>query len=154
MFVTIDPGLQTGWAIWNQATGLVACGLGDPRSSELHRVHGDAGDLIHDVWIESQVIIPRFTKRPADIVKLAQSAGMWAGVYSTLGIEAQWVEPNIWKGGPVPKRISHPRIWSALTPREQSIVDVGCRGISPTKRENVMDAIGIGQWARRSRGGR
>ena len=108
----------------------------------------DAVDQIGDVWIESQVIVARYTKRPADIVKLAQDAGRWAGIYSTLGVDAHFVEPNVWKGGPVPKNISHPRIWSALNAREQSVVDVGCRGMAPSKRHNVMDAIGIGLWVR------
>lgn len=149
VFVTIDPGEQTGWAIWNVA-GLVACGLGDPRTCSKHVVwdDNDAIDQISDVWIESQVIYPRSKARPRDILKLAQDAGRWAGIYSTLGVDAHFVEPAQWKGQ-VPKHIHHPRIWAALSAKEQELVNTGCRGLAPSKRHNVIDAVGLGLWVRR-----
>lgn len=142
MFVSIDPGEDTGWALWN-TTGLVSCGLGDPRRYPA---------CVKDVWIEDQQIIPRVTKRPADILKLAQGAGIWAGRYDAIGTAYHFVGPNVWKGGPVPKKISHPRILAALAQWERYIVAVCCCGMAEGKRHNVLDAVGIGQWVRKTQG--
>lgn len=146
VYVTIDPGLQTGWAIWN-VSGLVACGLGDPRLHARHVVHSSnrSADTIGDVWVESPVIYPRSKARPADIMKLAREAGRWIGIYSTLGVEAHLVEPAQWKGQ-VPKDIHHARVWAALTSAEQALVSVSVKVIAPSKRHNVLDAVGLGLW--------
>ena len=144
MFVSIDPGITTGWAIWNDE-GLLDCGLGDPRSSEKHKA-----EHVHDVWIESPVIYPRSKARPADITTLARGAGRWAGRYDVLAVEAHFVEPAQWKGQ-VPKDIAHARMWDRLQPLEKNIVERACKGLAPSTRHNVLDAVGIGLWvARRS----
>lgn len=142
MFVTIDPGAQTGWAIWSPAGALVDCGLGDPRKSSKH-----IADDIDTVWIESQVIYPRSRVPPNDIVKLAQDAGRWFGVYATLGAAVNWVEPARWKGQ-LPKRVHHPRIMAALTSHERQIVAEGCCALAESLRHNVLDAVGLGLWVR------
>ncbi len=153
MFVSIDPGVTTGWALWN-LRGLVACGLGDPRVCPRHVVvpRADDEDVIHDVWIESQRIYPHSHADPNDILKLAQDAGRWAGIYAAVGVEAFYVEPSTWKGQ-VPKAIHHPRIWGALTAPEQAIVASAGKGVAPSKRHNMMDAVGIGLWVRNRRKG-
>lgn len=147
MLVTIDPGLATGWSLWD-CGGLIACGLDSPLADPRHGAAVAAGRL-SGVWIESQVIYPRSKARPADIVKLAQDAGRWAGIYSTLGVEAHFVAPSTWKGQ-VPKAIHHARVWAALSVPEQRIVDASCRGVAPSKRHNVLDAVGIGQWVHKT----
>lgn len=147
MFVTIDPGAMTGWAIWN-AYGLIACGLGDPRLHPNHVVTSERQqDVIDDVWIEYPVIYPRSKARPNDILKLAQVAAEFGGGYKTCGVEVHYVEPATWKGQ-LSKAMHHPRVWAALRDFERAVVDVACTGMSPTKRENVLDAIGLGQWVR------
>lgn len=146
MYVTIDPGLQTGWAIWS-LSGLVACGLGDPRSSSRHVVvssNPDA-DLISDTWIEAPVIYPRSKARPADIMKLSRTAGEWFGTYRTLGVEPHYVEPAEWKGQ-VPKDVHQARVWADLDLDERDVVNEACRGMAPSKRHNVLDAVGLGLW--------
>jgi len=147
VYVTIDPGLQTGWAIW-RSNRLVACGLGDPRSSKKHVVHAPDGvdaDVIADLWIESQIIYPRSKVPPDDIRKLAFEAGRWAGIYETLGCDAHCVAPSEWKGQ-VPKDIHHARILAVLTETERTALDEGVRGVAPSKQHNVLDAVGLGLW--------
>lgn len=146
MYVTIDPGNQTGWAIWN-VNGLVACGLGDPRSSSKHRVTGDSPDVdtIVDAWVESQVIYPRSPVPPNDVVTLAHEAGRWCGRYDVLGVEAHLVKPAEWKGQ-LPKDVCHARMWAALTPDEAEVVHASLKGVAPKKRHNVLDAIAFGLW--------
>lgn len=165
MYITIDPGTNLGWAIWN-ALGLVACGLDDPRSSPKHivtSVEPDV-DVIHDAWIEDQVIYPRSPVPPGDILTLAKGAHRFAGRYDACGVVVHFVEPSTWKGQiqcNCSKTITfaacrhHARTWSALNPHEQEIVHKALKGVAPSKRHNVLDALGIGLWVRRfGNGGR
>jgi hypothetical protein len=138
MLLTIDPGNATGWALWRR-DGLTGCGLGDPRSA------CDV-DWIEEVWIESPVIYPRSKARPNDIVLLARGAGEWGGRYESEAA-VHYVEPATWKGQ-LPKDVHHARIWSKLNAAEQAIVNAACRGMAPSKRHNVLDAVGIGLWVR------
>lgn len=144
MYVTIDPGVTNGWALWC-CDELIACGLGDPRQHGLHVVtskNPDA-DTVDDVWIERPVIYPRSKARPNDIVKLATDAGEWAGMYRACGVERHYVEPAEWKGQ-APKDVHHARVWSKLTDDERDVVNEAVRGIAPSKRHNVLDAVGLG----------
>lgn len=143
MIVTIDPGLATGWALWEVLGKLTACGLGDPRSCEQHvAMH------VHDVWIESPFIYPHAKARPADILKLAREAGEWGGRYEVSAVATiHYVLPAEWKGQ-VPKEIHHARVWDALDAAERAIVDKAVRGLAPSKRHNVLDAVGMGVWVR------
>ena len=91
----------------------------------------------------------------ADILKLAQAAGRWAGIYSALGVPARWVEPAQWKGQiPKPKRgetyIIEKRVLEVLSPPERAVLDLGCKGLCASKRHNVIDAVGIGHWVRKN----
>lgn len=145
--MTIDPGLATGWALW-RGTTLVDCGLDDPRRSELHVVNPPGeyvGDVIVDAWIEAPVIYPRSKARPADIMNLCRQAGEWFGTYRTLGVEAHYVEPAEWKGQ-VPKDIHHARVWAVLSDDERSVVTTAGNGVAPSKRHNILDAVGLGLW--------
>jgi hypothetical protein len=145
MYVTIDPGLDTGWALWGRL-GLVACGLGDPRSSEKH-----VAEEIHDVWIESPVIYPRSKADPNDVLKLALKAGRWAGIYETLVVVQHFVKPADWKGQ-LSKDICHARMWARISEAEKEIVDLGVRKLSASKRHNVLDAVAFGVWVRETKG--
>jgi hypothetical protein len=148
MLISIDPGNDTGWAIW-RAGALVDAGVGDPRQSVHHRLTSPEGqklDTVDEVWIESQVVYPRSKVPPNDLIKLAQSAGRWAGRYDALGVEAYFVEPARWKGQ-VPKEIHQQRIVNDLTTFELAISVRATKSIALAKRHNMLDAIGIGLWA-------
>jgi hypothetical protein len=173
MFVSIDPGTDSGWALWQESGSLVACGLGDPLRDRRH-VSGWAlwqesgylvawglGDPLRDrrhvvgpssvstvntVWIESQVIYPRSKVPPNDIIKLAHDAGRWWGIYESLGCAVHMVEPAQWKGQ-VPKAIHHKRVIAKLSSVERETVEFGLKGIAPSKQHNVLDAVGLGLFA-------
>lgn len=139
VFVTIDPGNDTGWALW-EAGALAACGLGDPRSSALHVV-----EHVDDVWIEEPVIYPHSKARPNDIKALAMTAARWGAIYELCAVDVHFVEPARWKGQ-LPKDVCHARSWGKLQPNERAIVDKAVRGMAPSKRHNVLDAVAIGVW--------
>lgn len=148
MFVSIDPGAMLGWAIWT-TNGLVDCGLGDPRRSQYHIVSSDKRlDVINDVWIEWPVIYPRSKARPNDIMKLGRIAAEHGGIYKACGVAVHYIEPAEWKGQ-LSKEKHHPRVWAALRDFERPIVEAARSSMSATKFENVCDAVGLGQWARK-----
>jgi hypothetical protein len=153
MLLAIDPGVDTGWALFSSAGQLIACGLGDPRMSDRHRV----ADL-RTVIIEQPFVYPRGqTKSPNDVVTLALNAGEWAGLYRQWA-DVRYVLPFQWKGS-VPKKISHARILAKLSEAERAVVDAAIsrgrscatkalgRPIAPSQQHNVLDAIGLGLFA-------
>lgn len=135
MLLAIDPGADSGWALFGSSRLLEKCGLGRPTEF-----------AIAEVVIEKPRIYPgaKQKARAEDVITLAVRAGEWGGRYEHLKV--RYVEPHGWKGA-VPKEIHQPRIWAKLDAREKDIVDRACKGMAPSKRHNVIDAVGIGLWA-------
>lgn len=142
MLLAIDPGTVTGWAVFGKEGRLVGCGLGDPRSE---RSYFFGSNTVARVVIEHPKIYPGGrTKNPDDIAKLAGKAGEWHGRFEANGPE--YVYPHQWKGS-TPKEIQHARDWAKLSEAERAVVDAAGRGIAPSKRHNMLDAVGIGLFA-------
>lgn len=142
MLITIDPGACTGWAVWDD-DGLMNCGIFEAGSDSMPvRPNGT-----YSVWIEYPVIYPRSKARPSDILTLAKIAAQYGGAYREMGCVVTYVEPAQWKGQ-LSKKISHDRIWASLNATEQEKARRLLSSVSPKKRENALDAIGIGQWVR------
>ncbi len=135
MLLAIDPGTDSGWAIFGDTGRLQACGLG--------MVSEDVEPC--KVYIECPKLRPRGEKNPNAVLAVARNAGEWGGRCLSLGCEVVYITPNDWKGS-TPKNISHARVWAALSEPEKSVVDKALRGMAPGKRHNVLDAIGIGLW--------
>lgn len=93
--------------------------------------------------IERPIIKPygRQTERPKDIITLALRAGEAAGRLMIYGTKIDYVEPHVWKGGPIKKTISHARIRRKLSSAENLIAD------RYALKHDAMDAIGIGLFA-------
>lgn len=146
--LAIDPGTDTGYALFDSNGRLYACGLGDPRSNEKHVVRN-----LTRVVIERPMVYPggRQQAKPEDIIKLALKAGEWAGVYRQWA-DIEFVAPFQWKGS-VPKSIHHERIKAKLSPAELEIVvasfapRIGIPRIAPSKQHNIVDAVGLGLFA-------
>lgn len=145
MLLAIDPGADTGWALFDSARRLHSCGLDNPPEPE----EAYPAYSLDEVIIECPVLRPRGEKNPNAILKVARNAGEWGGRYGEYCTTLRYVSPNDWKGT-TPKDISHARLWSKLDAKEQGIVDAsfkaskGRNGLAPSKRHNVLDAIGIG----------
>lgn len=133
MLLAIDPGADSGWARFNSKGQLEACGL-------------NIDALVAGI---SKVVIERphtgKTKAPLkDVITLALRAGEWGGrVESQLNIIPRYIEPATWKGS-VPKEISQARTWAKLTPDERIILAAAGEKMAPSKRHNMIDAVGIG----------
>lgn len=127
----IDPGTKPGWALFDDFGQLIVCGPGAPP------MHSN----IKRAVIERPIIKPMQKERPKDIITLALRAGETAGQLMTFGVQIEYVEPHVWKGGGIPKRISHQRIRRKLTLQENRIVD------QYATTHDALDAVGIGLFA-------
>lgn len=137
MILAIDPGTHTGWALFKDSL-LVACGLGDPRTSTAHVMRD-----ITDVIIEHPVIYSGGrTRNPNDVLKVAVNAGEWAGTYRQKAL-VRYVTPQAWKGS-VPKDVHQPRILAKLAPKEAEVLEASLRRVAKSKHNNVVDAVGLG----------
>ena len=142
MILAIDPGVDSGWAILDTPTrALQGCGLGSPNPT---------GRSFDRIIIECPKLRPWGEKNPNAILTLARNAGQWGGRLEHLG-PVEFILPNDWKGS-VKKEISHSRLWAKLSSEEKDVVDAafkahpGRNGMAPSKRHNVLDAIGIALW--------
>ncbi len=128
MLLAIDPGTDTGWAVFDGSM-LVACGLRVPPVGRWERV------LIE---------VPKFRpgdKDPQALIVLATKAGEWGGIYRDS--KPEYLTPNDWKGS-TPKPISNARVLAALKSNEGLLFDRATKGVAVGKVHNVLDAVGIG----------
>lgn len=134
-FLAIDPGRDTGWAFFGNIR-LTSCGLGLP----WHHVPGSDFVIIE----LPQVYRAAQSKGdPNDLIKVAVQVGEHKRHYEQRGAQVRLVLPADWKGQ-VPKDIHHARIWSKLDAKEQEIVNEAGKGIAPSKRHNMLDAVALG----------
>ena len=94
MYLAIDPGNDTGWALFSHANGLITCGLGNP--THVRQVR----DLAKTCVIEKPQIYNarRMKGDPNDLVKVAINAGEYGGVLKSLGVRVEYYTPHEWKG--------------------------------------------------------
>lgn len=154
MLVAIDPGANSGWAVFaNEYRGrpdqfpavLVRCGLGWDSMRSAYGGEGYGPGFVFDTAvIEKPRIYPGGrTKNPNDLIEVAVSAGEWAGRLS--GVSITFVTPSEWKGQ-VPKPIHHRRIRAQLTEAEGEVLNAGIGDYPPSKAHNIVDAVGLGLW--------
>lgn len=140
MLLAIDPGADSGWAIFFKGM-LIACGLGsDPNPLP---------EKFDVLVIEYPMIYPHGrTANPNDILKVAFNAGEWFGCYGKRAGEFKLVKPREWKGT-INADICNARTWAKLDDGEKNVVDDAVREqrIAARKRHNVIDAIGLGLFA-------
>ena len=136
MLLAVDPGANTGWAVFDTSRQLVGCGLGVPGPASW------AGGSIRRVVIER----PHTgrTRAPAkDIITLAIRAGEAGGrLYFLTGVTPEYIEPQVWKGQ-IPKARCNEIVKSRLSSNEAALLE----DMRPRSAvHNVLDAIGIGLY--------
>lgn len=143
--LTIDPGVSTGWAIYNVASKtLVECGEDAWPNYYFDRV------------IIERPVFDKRTKDPESIAQLLLRVGEYKGMLlakNTARVEL--VRPATWKGS-VPKETHQEyHIWPKLHPMEENVVNHCANKFTRRKYAkhpferipDVMDAVGIGLWA-------
>lgn len=143
--ISLDPGESCLWARW-LAEELVACGPWPCFDI-------DAGE---DAVIETQIIVPKFTKNPAHIIELAHRAGACAAAFGwpEEPDQVRWVRPKTWKGNTKKPKLA--KDWAgyainrlviqALRPHELAIYTVAQGELAAGQRHDLADAVGIGLW--------
>lgn len=144
MYLAIDPGIDTGWALFSSTSDLVSCGMSDPRTT----VPVTLGAVI----IEKPVIYAsRFMKGdPNLILTLAIGVGRYLEYFESRGAKVSLVTPGAWKGQ-LPKHITHSRAYAALSDNGRSVVDTAGKYVCASKRHNMLDAVALGVEAFRKR---
>lgn len=144
--ISVDPGEHCYWAQWTPGGSLLACAPW---------THPPDIDDIEYAVIESQVIIPKFTRKPDSIITLAHLAGAIARDFGYPNEDrVRWVKPHQWKGNT--KKPTSAKQWAsyaihrmvveALEPDELAIYIVALAELPNGERHDLADAVGIGLW--------
>lgn len=136
--LALDPGNCSGWALFSCGV-LVSCGVTKP-GKEL------ALDFVDRAIVEIPQIYPRSDVDPNDLVKLAYSAGLLVGTLAS-GATTRLVRPREWKRQ-TPKPIHNRRVLGRLGAEERGVYEDAARGIAAGLRNNAIDAIGLGLYAK------
>lgn len=137
MLLSIDPGIDTGWAVWAATGSLVTCGLGPPSNNTLHG--------IREAVIEKPQVYVRGKGDPNDLITLAILVGQYKERLEKAHVPVTLVIPHTWKGN-VPKSIHNDRVLGKLTVLERALYTQSVLSLAVSKRHNVIDAIGLGLW--------
>jgi len=137
--MSIDPGLNAGWALWTDSHELAACGIGSPPFFDW--------DFM-TVTIEKPQVYPRMKVPPNDLIALAITVGRMSALAEARFADVQLVTPHEWKGS-TPKDIHNARVLNALSSKELETVKIADREVPKGQRNNMIDAIGIGLFAYR-----
>lgn len=148
--IAIDPGLQgCGVALFDDTTNLLLRAqyiAGEP--SVVVRTILDGSVFPYRVAIE----MPRtYGGRAArgdtnDVVRLAAAVGVMTATFMLQGASVTNPLPQEWKGGSIPKPVSHKRIRARLTGFERVLLEHGLHRVSAKRGLDILDAVGIGLW--------
>lgn len=137
--LSIDPGVDTGWALWSwPLCQLISAGIGHPPV-----------ELAYRLAVEKPQVYPQSPVPPNDLITLAMKAGRYVGAFEgatappSLLLETITVLPHEWKGN-IPKDICEARIRRALTIPELHVATSAELEVPKSLRNNMWDAIGIG----------
>ncbi len=141
--LAIDPGEHAGWAIYEQGR-LAGCGL----IRNMAYPYPVVPPGTH-VIVERPQVYPRSVSKadPNDMIELAIKAGEFQGYYRLYGclIPALRIHPRMWKGQ-VPKDVHNASVLAGLWPFENKVYATASAGMAKGLHNNVIDAIGLGQW--------
>lgn len=144
-YLSVDPGLSTGWALWARdskgGVHLAKCGA-DPTLRLFATMMPSVAVIERPKIYQARLM----KGDPNDIVTLAIRVGRYIERLEQKDVQVLTVYPNEWKGQ-LPKEVHHPRIFGKLNPAEQAVVSDAGQRMGVKARADMMDAIGIGQYA-------
>lgn len=135
MYLAIDPGRDTGWALFSTGGDLLDISVSRPKVRAAR------------VIIERPQIYDGTPPKEAnDLITLALGAGRYWEQYHASGSMVDFVLPHAWKGT-IKKDIHHNRLISHMSAREALLVHGALSKIAAGKQHNALDAFGLGKWA-------
>ncbi len=137
MLLSIDPGIDTAWAMWRVDGSLHSCELSD----KWHTY------MVTRAIIECPQVYPGTPAKQAnDLITLAVMVGRYQAHFMERSIPVTLVPPHKWKGA-TPKDIHNARVLGRLTDAERTVYHKASMSLPASKRHNVIDSIGIGLYA-------
>lgn len=135
IWLAVDPGIKTGWALGDDRAGLIKCGAGEdfPWHEFMYAV------------IERPEIYTKGKANPNSIGTLLIRVGAYKeriAIYSRVRCEEYL--PKDWKGD-VPKKVHHLRGRSKMSIAERVMVDTACAA-TPSHEEDIKDAVNLFLW--------
>lgn len=154
MYLAIDPGLDTAWALFTDAAHMIGCGLGNPRPVEIKSYvrAAETGDHglpdVHVALIERPKIYQARNMKgnPNDIITLAINVGQYKEAWESIGVRVVLATPHEWKGSQS-KEINNNLTLESLSLAERAIVRKAAQYVPKSKQHNILDAIGMGRAA-------
>jgi hypothetical protein len=141
VYLSIDPGIDTAWAVFSDVDHMVACGLGNPRPGHLGSVIEPGTVLIE----KPQIYQARNMKgNPNDIVTLAINVGQYKEAWEQVGRRVRLCTPHEWKGTQH-KDVNNNITLAGLSVAERAIVVKAATYVPKSKQHNILDAIGLGR---------
>jgi hypothetical protein len=137
VFLAVDPGNDTGWAVLDRDGRLSGCGLGQGFPTE--------GIAVAVLELPQVYRAGKSKGDPNDLITLAIGLGRYVERLESRGVATVLVAPTTWKGQ-VPKEVHHPRIMGTLSGPERVIAERS-RAAAGAKAHNVIDAVGLAKWA-------
>ncbi len=140
--LAIDPGKDTGWSLWTDAS-LIGAGLVDGDRPHIPTPPDGVDNLL--VEIPQERVAGGGRRAPAnDLIRLAFRAGTVVG--GVHHVHRHEVLPVTWKGT-LPKDVCARRVIERLSDFERVRLDASLSLISPGARHNALDAVGLGLYA-------
>lgn len=147
--VSIDPGKDTGIAVFSYEGKLQFAGVIRGDYVHLRDFFLDTSGKIHPAWvgIEFVVEMPQIYRAsrskgdPNDLLGLAVQCGHCEAIAHEMRGTVVRYRPREWKGQ-TPKEIHHPRLRQQLQPDEMKLALLNT--YPPGQEHNKWDAIGLG----------
>jgi hypothetical protein len=143
MYVSIDPGISTGVAFFDDAHVLTGAHLDDPRNLSGFFI---GQGMPRYVVIEKPRVYTRVKSKgdPNDLITLAIRVGEYKQYFLSLGAKVNLVWPSEWKGQQ-DKTLNNARTVNALSSLERNRLKGALHYVPTSKQNNVIDAIGLGK---------
>lgn len=139
-FLTIDPGVHTGWCALDSAGVVATCGKG-----ETWPVQG-----VRSAMIECpEIYRAKFMKGdPNNLITLAVRVGRYQERLIAAGVPCGLVLPKVWKGQ-LDKLIHHRRVFRDLPEVERAAVVRVAKNPWEDKSYSgdVWDAVALAKWS-------
>ncbi len=147
VYLAIDPGNDTGWALYRGYDQLLVCGLGDPRKCYDSYITFGGGVTLSVIIEKPMVYRARLSRgNPNDLITLAIGVGEYKEFFQSRGATVKMVLPHEWKGS-VPKDAHNKRVIQELGPSDLAVLESAFHVTAKSKWHNVVDAVALGRGA-------
>lgn len=144
-YTSVDPGKNTGWAVWGEGPILLECGLAQEDGSPKYPpLRGRPGLFL--VEIPQVYTAQKSDGDPNDLIAVAVLAGQYRERFLAAGARVGGVLPREWKGT-ISKEMCNARTKITIERMGGASLEnykKHTARIAPTLLNNTLDAVGLG----------